>query len=341
MSPFRHRVLFAAVLPVALLLSACSGNGDSTATGGSSAATASQAAAESGSPSPATATVAPELEDIKATGADGKPTIEFPSTPFTSSSGYRVLTEGDGEDLTAGQTAITEFLLLSGKDGKEIESSYAINRPATLSLGSQSVLGGIRGALVGQKVGARVLVAMPVSDVSPQAAEQLKLDPKDTLVYYFKVTGAKTPLPEATGKTVAPKAGLPTVTMGATTKDPAQIAPPQGTPPTTTVAQPLIVGNGPKVAKGQMVRVSYTGVTWRNPKNPFDYSGKTPERSVEFPVGVGSLIKAWDEKLVGQPVGSRLLLVVPPADGYGAKGSPPAITGTDTLIFVLDILDAN
>ena len=39
-------------------------------------------------------------------------------------------------------------------------------------------------------------------------------------------------------------------------------------------------------------------------------------------------------------VGSRVVMVVPPADGYGAAGSPPKISGTDTLVFVVDILAA-
>ena len=39
-------------------------------------------------------------------------------------------------------------------------------------------------------------------------------------------------------------------------------------------------------------------------------------------------------------MGSRLLLVIPPADGYGEAGSPPKIAGTDTLVFVIDILAA-
>jgi peptidylprolyl isomerase len=45
--------------------------------------------------------------------------------------------------------------------------------------------------------------------------------------------------------------------------------------------------------------------------------------------------------VVGQTVGSRVLLVVPPADGYGAAGSASVgIDGTDTLVFVVDILAA-
>ena len=58
-------------------------------------------------------------------------------------------------------------------------------------------------------------------------------------------------------------------------------------------------------------------------------------------IGAGQVIKGWDTGLVGQTVGSRVLLVVPPADGYGSAGSAQAgINGTDTLVFVVDILAA-
>ena len=54
---------------------------------------------------------------------------------------------------------------------------------------------------------------------------------------------------------------------------------------------------------------------------------------------LGKLIPAWNTGLVGVPVGSRVMMVVPPAEGYGKKGSPQAgIKGTDTLVFVIDVL---
>ena len=59
---------------------------------------------------------------------------------------------------------------------------------------------------------------------------------------------------------------------------------------------------------------------------------------VAFPIGVGRLIKGWDQGLVGVPQGSRVLLVVPPDLGYGAKGSAPKIPGNATLVFVVDVL---
>ena len=105
---------------------------------------------------------------------------------------------------------------------------------------------------------------------------------------------------------------------------------------------PSLPAAGAKVTKGQTVRFNYSGATWRDPATPFDYSGKYPNRYMESPIGVGQLIKAWDEHIVGQTVGSRLVLVVPPKDGYGSTGNPDgSITGTDTLVFVIDILDAS
>jgi peptidylprolyl isomerase len=55
-------------------------------------------------------------------------------------------------------------------------------------------------------------------------------------------------------------------------------------------------------------------------------------------IGRGKVIPAWDKGLVGQTVGSRILFVVPPVDGFGAKGLPPEIGGKGTLVFVIGIL---
>jgi peptidylprolyl isomerase len=61
----------------------------------------------------------------------------------------------------------------------------------------------------------------------------------------------------------------------------------------------------------------------------------------QFQIGTGNVITGWDQGLVGQTVGSQILLVIPPDLGYGAEGQPSAgIAGTDTLVFVVDILAA-
>ena len=93
-------------------------------------------------------------------------------------------------------------------------------------------------------------------------------------------------------------------------------------------------GKGAKVASGQTVRVAYTGALWGNGK-VFDSNAT----GFTTAIGVGQVVPGWDKSIVGQTVGSRLLLVVPPADGYGAQGQGE-IKGTDTMVFVVDILAA-
>ena len=98
-------------------------------------------------------------------------------------------------------------------------------------------------------------------------------------------------------------------------------------------------GCGPGVKQAQDIAVQYTGVIWRTGQVfSSSWQSKTP---LTTPIGEGQVIKGWDTALVGQTVGSRVLLVVPPADGYGSAGqSQVGINGTDTLVFVVDILGA-
>jgi peptidylprolyl isomerase len=58
-----------------------------------------------------------------------------------------------------------------------------------------------------------------------------------------------------------------------------------------------------------------------------------------FVIGTGAVIAGFDKTLVGKRMGTRMLLSIPPADGYGASGNSQAgISGTDTLVFVVDLL---
>jgi peptidylprolyl isomerase len=111
---------------------------------------------------------------------------------------------------------------------------------------------------------------------------------------------------------------------------------PSSGPPSTLTAHVLKSGHGPVVQKGQLLVANYLGQIWRG--KDFDSSFSRHVASA-FPIGLQRVIKGWDQTLVGVHAGSRLLLVVPPAYGYGPKGQPKAgITGTDTLVFVVDVL---
>ncbi|MDQ2838596.1 MAG: FKBP-type peptidyl-prolyl cis-trans isomerase [Actinomycetota bacterium] len=111
--------------------------------------------------------------------------------------------------------------------------------------------------------------------------------------------------------------------------------------PSTLSQQVLTAGTGAAVAKGDTLVANYVGQTWA-PKsgkpNVFD-SSFDRGMPAAFVIGVGSVIPGWDKTLVGQKIGTRLLLSIPPADGYGTTGQSQAnISGTDTLVFVIDVI---
>ncbi len=98
----------------------------------------------------------------------------------------------------------------------------------------------------------------------------------------------------------------------------------------------LSEGTGPVIAKNQLLIADYLGQIWRGKVFDNSFDRKQP---IGTPIGVGQVLPGWDTALVGKRVGSRVLLVIPPADGYGTSGNSDAgIKGTDTLAFVIDLV---
>ncbi|MFL6238536.1 MAG: FKBP-type peptidyl-prolyl cis-trans isomerase [Actinomycetes bacterium] len=113
---------------------------------------------------------------------------------------------------------------------------------------------------------------------------------------------------------------------------------PNSQPGATLQKTVLHAGTGAAVKSGDLLVVNYLGQIWRG--SVFDNSY---DRHVAtgFPIGIGKVIQGWDKTLVGTRGGSRVLLVVPPADGYGSGGNSQAgIKGTDTLVFVVDVISS-
>lgn len=249
----------------------------------------------------------------------------------------QVIDKGKGPVVRKDQNVTINYLLVNGRDGKQADSTYG-GRKQTFMADPDVVLPGIADGLLGQKVGSRVLVAVPPSDgFGSQGNSQLGIGANDSMLFVMDLAGAHTPLPHAEGAPVTPKPGLPTVSSG--TGKPT-ITVPKSAPPKKLVVQPLIRGTHEKVKAGQTITAQYTGELWRNGK-VFDSTWAGSNKPASFTVGAGQVIPGWDKGLVGQKVGSRILLVIPPKDGY-PNGSPDGtIKKTDTLVFVVDILDTN
>lgn len=113
---------------------------------------------------------------------------------------------------------------------------------------------------------------------------------------------------------------------------------PENAAPEELAVVVLEQGTGEEVQAGQSIDVNYYGQVWNG--RMFDNSYDRGS-SIQFPIGVGAVIAGWDDALVGKQIGSRVLVSIPPHLGYGERGMPAAgIGGTDTLVFVVDILDA-
>ncbi|WP_151523362.1 FKBP-type peptidyl-prolyl cis-trans isomerase [Serinicoccus kebangsaanensis] len=341
----RLRYLAAAAAPL-IFLAGCSP--ESSGDGDDAAATSA--------PGDDAATSAPpngDLADIAVDTEGDEPALTWDDEPFSdgdlpfvaAGTQTRTLTEGDGDEVAEGDEVEVQYLAVNGTSGDELVSTFPNDESVTLALGNEALFPAFREGLPGTAVGDELLMAIPASEAFGEAGNpQLGVGPTDTVLFYLAVQNTWEPLTEAQGEEVEPEEGLPTVTMG----DAGPEIDVEGVEaPEQLVTQPLIQGERPEVVAGQTIRVHYTGVKLSDGEQ-FDSSWERGEPT-EFPIGVGQVIAGWDEGLVGQPVGSRVLLVVPAEEAYGelpeeteGQTAAPAheLAGED-LVFVVDILGAS
>ena len=329
----RHtRAAVAATLASLLLLGGLAACSDSDGGSASSPSPTPSASASAGVPEPTSADVA-ALKAVTLAGALGsEPKLTF-AQPFTVSAPVgRVETPGTGDALKDGQILTLNYVSVSGVDGSQQNTTYGATADH-ITLGDPSYVAALNTTLKNQKVGVRFLLAFP--PVAPAAGATADPATAGATLMALEITAAKTIPTRAEGTAVVPPAGLPTVKLASDGKP--TITPVKTAAPTTLVAQTLIKGAGPAVVSGQSVTFQYSGVLWDGTAFDSSWDKGTPFTT---PIGTGQVIPGWDQGLVGQTVGSQVLLVVPPDLGYGAKASG-SIPANSTLIFVVDILDAS
>jgi FKBP-type peptidyl-prolyl cis-trans isomerase len=280
---------------------------------------------------------------VKVAGAYGEqPDVVFPDERPGDALAVSTPVEGEGATVAKGDVVVANYIGYRwGTSGsKLIAGSYgAGGHPAAFPSGK--LVPGLDKALIGKAVGSRVVVVIPPKEgYGEKGNPQLEVGAEDSLVFVLDliaVYAKSATVPGRASGQADPR--LPQV--GAA--QPGQAPPvtvPRAQPPGRLEARPLIQGKGQAVRPGQLVAMQYTGVFWRDGR-AFDSSWKSGQVFTAT-IGKGQVVRGWDEGLVGQKVGSRMLLVVPPAWGYGAKGLKQAgIKGTDTLVFVVDILGAH
>ncbi len=301
---------------------------------------ASPAPLSSGAPVPVGSAAASEAAVSGAFGS--APTIKLISKTPPTITEVSVISRGSGVPVKVGDLAVVDDYGRTWRNAATFQNTFTTaNPPDTLPVGTGAIeLKGLDKALVGVPVGSRVLVVLPPAAGFANVTTALPtgVQKSDTAILVFDVKATFAGNASPSGASVSTGGGaLPTVSAGTSGKPTISI--PKATPPTTLSSTTLIQGTGPATVTGDEVVVQYIGQIWATGKE-FDSSWS---RGIPagFTIGVGDLIPAWDKDLVGVKIGSRVLLVVPPADGYGSAGQSSAgISATDTLVFVVDILGA-
>ncbi|CAN5559470.1 FKBP-type peptidyl-prolyl cis-trans isomerase [soil metagenome] len=347
----RARLLAVAAAPIFVFSFAACSDGEGAADNDSSTTSADDSAATSAGPDDAASTSAPapdlsalsvEFEEnddevsVPTVLLDGEPFVDE-DLPFTVASfATQQVQEGDGEQVTDGQEVEVAYSLVNGTTGEELLSTFPDDESVVMDLGNTQLLAAFSDSLPTQKVGGTYLMAVPPAEGFGEAGNpNLGIGPEDTVVFYVEVVSATEPLATAEGEEVEPEDGLPTVEADGTS--PAEITIGDAEAPEELIVQPLIKGEGPEVEANQTIKVHYTGVKFSDGEQ-FD-SSYTTGQPFSTVIGAGAVIPGWDEGLIGQTVGSRVLLVIPTDKAYGEDGAND-LAG-EPLVFVIDILSAN
>jgi FKBP-type peptidyl-prolyl cis-trans isomerase len=271
--------------------------------------------------------------ELKVGGPFGaRPTIVFPSGEPAAGLQVDELATGKGARLKPDDVAIVQYTahVWDGGQNRLVDSSFTRGTPAAFPVGR--LMPGLDRALRDRTVGSRVIAAIPPEEgFGPNPPRGV--DPADELFYVVDILGAhpKGASIESRGGTLA---GV-RVTGGPRPR----LEVPATAPPARFASKVLDRGGGRRTQAGQLVVTQYAGAIWGT-RRVFDTTWTTGQPKA-FRIGDGSVIKAWDKALVGVPAGSRVVMIVPPSHGYGAPGRPAyGIKGSDTLVFVVDVLAA-
>lgn len=309
---FRPIASLSVAAAAALLLAGCTGSSSDAQTPDASATP------DAGQCQSALAD-APAPDGLEVTGDFQSPVdVTLPSGYAPTDLQRTTLIEGSGEQVRSGDVLKANYTLIDAASGAvQLQSLDTAPDGMDTLVASQQIFGA---SLECATIGSRTVSSFPAGTLGEGSPA------------FVLVADAIAQLPtRADGSEVAPVDGMPTVTFaddGAPT-----ISMPDAPAPTEVRIENLRQGDGDVVNAGDQVIVQYTGALYDG-GTVFDSSW---ERGAPAEFVTNQVVDGFRQALEGQKVGSQVVVVIPPASGYGdqAQGEIPA---NSTLVFVVDIL---
>jgi len=277
---------------------------------------------------------------VKVSGAsDAAPKASFPTPIVAKTSEVTVVKAGHGITAQKGSTVVVDITVFDGRTGKSIGStgydgSSVVQALAGKGLPSQQ--GGVQrssiaDALVCAQAGSRIVLT--------SSNKRINAGLQGSTYGVAVIDVRSVYLPKADGVNQLPKDGMPNV-ITAVGGQPGVVVQELGKP-TTARSEVVKAGGGAVVTKKSTPVILFRAWNWSGDKPTVVTALDTWSTGVASPVSLGAqggLPPKLSSALVGQKVGSQVLVVLPPKDGFGAAGSNYGLTDKDTLIFVVDIV---
>jgi peptidylprolyl isomerase len=268
-------------------------------------------------------------------GAAPEVTIDTPVAAETTE--RTVVIAGEGPVAGEGSSIMVEVALFNATTGDQITTTE-FNGTQTLpfEVNEEAMIPGLVRTVKCSAVGTRVVgVIPPAEGYGEQGRPDLSVSGTDSLVFVADVVAITPPTEPVVVLPYDDIDGLPEVTFaedGAPT-----ITIPDAAPPTKTQIGLISAGDGAVVGASTDVTINYRGINW-NTGEVFDDSWS---RGNPTDFNTSGVIEGFRAAIEGQTVGSTLISVVAPVDGYGPMGgSAPSIGANDTIVFVIEIVAA-
>ena len=271
---------------------------------------------------------------------DGTEGVSFPTPLKTTGRELSVLSEGSGQPAYRGGYVDFHVNVYSGADLEYLTgSSFEPRNPVRRLVGpdGEDFFGTVLECAL---PGSRLAITTTVEDIFGQIEEDETLTNQSTVVAVVDVYNTY-PARISGGTRLLPVSGMPTVV--ATADGAHGLSFPNAPIPTDLVVSVLVRGTGPAIAEGDFVTAHFTGAVWET-RQVFVSSYEqgialslTASDITATPDGPG-VVPGIHQALIGLPVGSRVVVSIPPELGYEPGFAPAGVPDGATILYVFDIL---